>query len=123
MERQVGLPRWRRRDGLLLGAACVCVVRACAALRGEGDDDAGGRGRQADSGWAWRGREDGGEARERGGADEAAEQAAEAGGLGWAPVSRRPVRCSSSGGRGGSVLGPLGSHRGAVRQSGRRGGT
>jgi len=30
----------------------ACVVRACAALRGEGDDDAGGRGRQRVGLWA-----------------------------------------------------------------------
>ncbi|PUZ72693.1 hypothetical protein GQ55_2G414800 [Panicum hallii var. hallii] len=98
MERQVGLPRWRRRDGLL-GAACVCVVGCGARLRGEGDDDARG-----DSGWAvgcgyvraceGRGREEGRGAKRVSEGEPTRQQAAEAGGIGWAPVSPRRARCS-----------------------------
>jgi len=112
-----------------MGCSVLPACVWCApALRGEGDDDASG----GDSGWAlWAVAtcaramrvsevEPPRPAGSRNGRHRLGSRVAAAGAL-----LLRPVRCSSSGGRGGREAcgGPPGSDRGAALQSGRREGT
>ncbi|KAG2638020.1 hypothetical protein PVAP13_2NG561120 [Panicum virgatum] len=108
MERQVGLPRWRRCDGLL-GAASVCVVRACAA-RGRRRRRERGRQRVGSVGC---GSVRAGDASERGGAAEASRQPKRAASVGLpcrrggrAAPAARPMLEQRRKGWKGSVRGP-----------------